>query len=127
VTPLSLREFTADLVQRSSLVERLGLTTPLAVVAVDVQGLIQGLGRGRVIAGQPEDVPEVEENVGLAVSLAEVAVDVQGPIQGLGRGRVITRQPPDDSEVEQGVGLAELVAEVAIDVQGCSWTWAAAG
>ena len=49
VAPLSLREVTADPVQRPSLVERSYLTAPVAEVAVDVQGLLQGLGRGRVI------------------------------------------------------------------------------
>ena len=47
VTPLSLREVTADPVQRPSLVERLGLTTPVAEVAVDAQGLL----RARAAAG----------------------------------------------------------------------------
>jgi hypothetical protein len=40
VAHLSLRGFTADPVQRPSLVERLGLTTPAAQVAVDAQGLL---------------------------------------------------------------------------------------
>ena len=49
VTPLSLREVTVDPVQRPSLVERIGLTIPVAEVAVDAQSLLQGLGR--VITG----------------------------------------------------------------------------
>ena len=52
VAPLSLREVTADPVQRPCLVERLGLATPVAEVAVDAQGLLQSLGRGRVITRQ---------------------------------------------------------------------------
>ena len=49
VTLISLRQVTADPVQRPRLVERLGLTTPVADVAGDAQGLLQCLGRGRVI------------------------------------------------------------------------------
>ena len=118
MTPLSLREVTADPVQRSSLVERLGLTTPVAEVAVEAQGLLQGPGRGRVITRERPDVPQVAEGVGLAVPVAEVAVEAQGLLLGLGRGRVITRQPPHISEAVEGVGLAEPVAEVAVDAQG---------
>ena len=73
MTPFSLREVTADPVQRPSLVERPGLAPPVAEVAVDVQGLLQGLGRGRVITRQPPDRPEVVEGVGLAEPVAEVA------------------------------------------------------
>jgi hypothetical protein len=40
VAPLSLCEVTADPVQRSYLVERLGLTAPVAEVAEDAQGLL---------------------------------------------------------------------------------------
>ena len=40
MAPFSLREVTADPVQRPCLVERFGLTTPLAEVAVDAQGLL---------------------------------------------------------------------------------------
>ena len=82
--------------QRPCLVERLGLATPVAEVAVDAQGLLQGLGRGRVITRQPPHDPQVVEGVGLAEPVAEVAVDAQGLLQGLGRGRVITRHPPHD-------------------------------
>ena len=39
VTPLSLREVTADAVQCPCLVERLGLATPVTDVTVDAQGL----------------------------------------------------------------------------------------
>ena len=94
VTFLGLREVTADPVQRPCLVECLGLTTPVAEVAVDAQGLLQGLGRGRVITRQPPDGPEVAEGVGLAEPVAEVAVDAQGLLQDLGRGRVspVTRR-----------------------------------
>jgi hypothetical protein len=46
VTPVSLREFTADPVPRPFLVKRLGLTISSAEVAVDVQGLLQSLGGG---------------------------------------------------------------------------------
>ena len=73
VTPLSLREVTVDPVQRPSLVERLGLTIPVADVAVDARSLLQGLGRGRVITRQPPHVPEAVECVGLAEPVAEVA------------------------------------------------------
>ena len=48
VTLLSPRELTADPVQRPSLIERLGLPTPVAEVAADAQGLLQQPGRGRV-------------------------------------------------------------------------------
>jgi len=63
VTPLSLREVTVDPVQRPSLVARLGLTIPVADVAVDAQSLLPGLGRGRVITRQPPHVPEAVECV----------------------------------------------------------------
>jgi hypothetical protein len=66
VIVLSLREVIADPVQRPFLVERLGLTTPFAEVAVDGQGLLVGLGRGRVITGQPPYDPQVAEGAGLA-------------------------------------------------------------
>jgi hypothetical protein len=66
VRPLSLREVTADPVQCPSLVERLGLASPVAEVAEDAQRLLQGLGRGRVITRQAPDGPEVEEGADLA-------------------------------------------------------------
>ena len=43
VAHLGLREFSADPVQRPSVVERRGLTTPVADVAVDDQSLFHGL------------------------------------------------------------------------------------
>jgi len=66
VTPFSLREVTADPVQRPFLVEHRGLGTPVAEVAVDGQGLLQQVGRGRVITCDPPYRPEVEERAGLA-------------------------------------------------------------
>ena len=53
VASLSLREVTAAPVQRPFLVERFGLTGPVAEVAEDAQGLVQRLGGGRVIARLP--------------------------------------------------------------------------
>ena len=108
VAPLSLREVTADPVQRPSLVERLGLTTPVTEVAQDAQGLLQGLGRSRVITRRQPHDPEVAEGAGLAAPIAEVAVDAQG----LGRGRVITGHPPHVPEIGEGVGLAGPVTEM---------------
>ena len=57
MTHLSLREVTADPVQRSPLIERVDLTTRLAEVAEGVQRLLQGLGRGWVITRQPPHDP----------------------------------------------------------------------
>ena len=71
VTPLSLGKVTVDPVQRPSLVERAGLSAPVADVAVDVQGLLQGPGRGRVITRQPPHDPEIAEGVGLAAPVAD--------------------------------------------------------
>ena len=97
-----------------------GLAEPVAEVAVDAQGLLQRLGRGRVITIDPPHVPQVVEGVGLAEPVAEVAVDAQGLLQGLGRGRVITRQPPHVPEVAEGVGLAEPVTEMPCGLdRGC--------
>jgi hypothetical protein len=77
VVPLSLREVTADPVQRPCLVESLGLGRPDADGAEDVQRLFERLSRGGVITRQPPDDPQVCEAVGLAKPVAEVAVDVQ--------------------------------------------------
>ncbi len=59
--------------RRPCLVERPGLTIPVADAAVDAQSLLQDLGRGRVITRQPPHVPEAVECVGLAEPAAEVA------------------------------------------------------
>src|ERR1700728_1131797 len=75
VTALGLREVSADAVQRPGLVERLGLGTPVAEVAVDTQGLLQRLGRSRVITPQPPHAPQEQEGVGLAEPVADVVVD----------------------------------------------------
>ena len=72
MAPLGLCEVTADPVQRPCLVERLGLTASVAEVAVDVQGVLQGLGRGRVITGQPPHGPQVVQGAGLAEPVAEM-------------------------------------------------------
>ena len=85
VTPLGLREVTAHPVQRPCLVERLGLTAPVAEVAVDAQGLLQSLGRARVVTRHPPHDPELGEGVGLAEPVAEVPVDAQGLLQASGR------------------------------------------
>jgi len=92
VAPLSLREFTADPLQRPCLVERRGLATPLAEVAVDAQSLLQSPGRGWVITRRPPHLPEAEEGVGLALPVAEVAMDAQGLLQHLG---TVARGQPD--------------------------------
>ena len=94
------------------------LAEPVTEVAADAQRLLQHLGRGRVITGQPPHHPQVVEGVGLAEPVADVPVDAQGLLQDLGRGRVITRHPPDVPQVVERVGLAEPVAEVAVDAQG---------
>jgi hypothetical protein len=73
---LGLREVTADPVQRPALVERLGFAAPVTEVAVDAEGLLGGLGRGRLVPGQPPHVPQEAEGAGLAEPVAEVAVDV---------------------------------------------------
>jgi hypothetical protein len=61
VIPLGLCEVTADPVQRPDRIERLGLAPPAAEVAENSQGLLQGLlqvlGRGRGITGQPPHFP----------------------------------------------------------------------
>jgi hypothetical protein len=45
----SLCQVTADPVQRAYLIERLGLTSPVADVAVDVQCLLKDLERDQVL------------------------------------------------------------------------------
>jgi hypothetical protein len=83
-------------VQRPPFVERLGLASPVAEVAVDVQALLQGLDRGRVIAGRPLDVPQFAEGVGLAEPVTGLP---RGPDRGLvagdglGPGTVAPQQP----------------------------------
>ena len=78
MAPLSLREVTADPVQRPFLVEHLKLTDLVAKVTVDAQGLVQGLGGGRVIARRAPHDPEVEKREGLAEPVADVTADAQG-------------------------------------------------
>ena len=63
---LSLREFAADPVQCPSFIERRDLAALVAEVAVDGQGLLQRLGRARVISCQPPHGSELFEGVGLA-------------------------------------------------------------
>jgi hypothetical protein len=93
------------------LIERRGLAGPDAEVAVDVQGLFQGLGRAWVIfCPSPRD-PEVEKGVCLAEPVTEVAVDFQGLLQHLARARVISPPPPYGPYLGEGVGLAEPVTE----------------
>jgi hypothetical protein len=72
---LSHGGFTAEPVQRSCPVESFGLTTSVAEVAMDGQGLLQVPGRTLVITRQPQDVPQVGEGAGLAGLVAEVAAD----------------------------------------------------
>ena len=57
------------------------MAEPVAEVAVDAQGLLQGPGRDRVITGQPPHGSEVAEGTGLAEPVAEMPC-------GLDRGRV---------------------------------------
>ena len=71
-------EVTTNPVQRPLLVERLGLTLLVAEGAVDAQGLLQRLGRARVITRHLPHGPEALEGVGLAEPAAEVAIDAQG-------------------------------------------------
>jgi hypothetical protein len=59
VAPLGLREFSADPVQRSSVVERRGLTTPVADVAVDDQSLFQDLTCGWETTCRQPHSPEI--------------------------------------------------------------------
>jgi hypothetical protein len=118
VAPFSLSELTADPVQCPSLVERLGLATPVTEVTINIQGLLQGLSRGQVITRRLPHDPEVAEGGGLAEPVAEVPEDAQGMLQGLGRGREITRRAPHLPEIGEGVGLAEPMPEVAEDAQG---------
>src|SRR5260370_412464 len=92
--------------------ECIGLTASVTEVAVDVQRLLLGPGRGRVITGQPPYDPEVVECVGLAEKVVEVTVDTQCLLEGLGRGRVIACEPPNIPEVVEGVGTTEPVAEM---------------
>jgi hypothetical protein len=73
VIPLSLREVTADLVQRPALAQRLNFAAPAAEVPEDVQSLLQVPGRAQVLTGQPPYDPQVEEGAGLAEPVAEVA------------------------------------------------------
>ena len=65
VARLGLREVTGDSVQRPALVERFGHTTLNADVAGDVQGLLQGRGRGRVLTRRPPHEPQLVEGTGL--------------------------------------------------------------
>jgi hypothetical protein len=83
--PLSLREVAAGPVQRPFLVERLGLTGPVAEVAEDAQGLVQQLGGGRVITSLPPQDPESAEDPGLAEPVADVTADAQDLLRQLGR------------------------------------------
>ncbi len=112
VTSFSLREFTPDPEQRPPFIERCGLAGPTAEVAVDVQGLLQSLGRAWVIFCLSPRGPEVEEGVRLAEPVTEVAVDFQGLLQSLGRARVITHPSLHVPKVVEGVRLAEPVTEV---------------
>src|SRR6202034_3155847 len=78
--------------------ERIGLAEPITKVAVDAQGLLQGLGRGRVIARQPPDFPEVGEGVGLAEPVIEIPCGLERgcvPGDGLGPGAVAAQEPGD--------------------------------
>jgi hypothetical protein len=70
VARLGLREVAVDPVQPPSLVERLGLTAPVADIAVNAKGLVQGLCCGRVLARQPPYATEEEEGVGRAEPVA---------------------------------------------------------
>ena len=56
VTPFSPRQVTAGPVQRPSLVECRGFGTPVTEVTVDAQGLLQRLGRRRVLTRRQPDV-----------------------------------------------------------------------
>ena len=62
--------------------EGVGLAEPVAEVAVDAQGLLQGLGRARVVTRQPPHDPEVVEGVGLAEPVAEVLCGLGGGWRG---------------------------------------------
>jgi hypothetical protein len=117
VAPLSLREVTADPVQRPSLVKRLGLTTRVVEVTVDAQRLVLSLGGSQIITRHPPHDPQVEEGVGLAEPVTEVTVDGKGQLMSLGRSRVITRRLQHVPQVEQGIGLAAPVANVSVYAQ----------
>ena len=106
VALLRLREVAADPMQRPFLVEHLKLTDLVTEVTVDAQGLVQGLGGGRVIARLPPHDPEVEKREGLAEPVADVTADAQGLPQYLGCGRVITGRQPYVPQLAEGVGLA---------------------
>ena len=69
VTFSSADEVTTNPVQRPLPVERLGLTLLVAEGAVDAQGLLQRLGRARVITRHLPHGPEALDGVGLAARL----------------------------------------------------------
>jgi hypothetical protein len=84
---------------------------PVAEVALDAQGLFQHPGRGRVITGQPPNVPEVVEGAGLAKPVRELPRGRGGmPGDGLGPVAVAPQQPGqgagqrDDPGVLAGAG-----------------------
>jgi hypothetical protein len=63
VTLPGLPEVTADQVHHSPAVEGSDLATLVTEVAVDAQGLVQRLGRARVVTRQPPHSPEAGEDV----------------------------------------------------------------
>jgi hypothetical protein len=78
VTPLGLRQFTADPVQRPFVVGRPDFTAPVTKVAEGAQGLLGGLGRRWVIIRQPPHLPRVEQDTGRAMAVVVTAVDARG-------------------------------------------------
>ena len=97
VSLLSLVKVTAEPVYRRCLIECLGLASPVADGAVDVQGFLQRLGCARVVTGLPPHYPRAGQGIGLTEPVADAAVGVQGFLQRLGCAEIVPGRPPDFS------------------------------
>ena len=93
--------------------EGAGLAEPVTEVAVDAQGLLEGLGRGRLITRRPPHLPKIVEGAGLAEPVTEMPRGLDRgcvPGDGLSPGAVAPQQPGqaggqrDDLGVLAGTG-----------------------
>ena len=87
---------------------------------------LQGGCCGRVVAGQPLHVTQVDEGFALAAPVAKVAVQLQRLLVAGCGGPVIAGQLLYLAEVVEGFGLASLVTGLRNSSSACRWQAGAA-
>src|ERR1700689_1947083 len=87
--------------------EAVGLTLPVAQIAVDAQSLLQRPGRARIVPGLLPHFPEVIEGSGFALAVAEVPGGLHGPSvagDGVWPGAVLPQESSDGSGKSDNLG-----------------------